>query len=480
MAKGIYLGKSLEALPPGYTILNYIQSSGTQYIDTGVIGKSGVRVSLDFSVISGDLNDCIVIGCAPASYSPRIYPVATQSGKWAYGYLDWFNSNSAATIGQRYSVDTQLLQNSQSMTVNKSAVVTSTSSNSVDVGINMFLFGANIGGSYQSYGSIRVYSCKIYENSTLVRDFIPCINSSGSIGMYDLVTDTFYGNSGTDTFVVGATITSNQVSVSISKFYLGIDNLARKVVKGYIGDANGVAQKIWPAFLQWLKYNVNNITTYKWKEYTVGSSTVYTWDRYNTTSTTTYSYSDTGSTGTVSATKAGTVYKPAKFTESSGWTFAAVTGSTLTSGSWFATSNSATAKIYYFNSWASESSARYTAVRTTTKNTTYSKGSTKYAAVTSTSSSAYPANGQSGSYWYVKRSGSSTEETAGTLVGEVTSTTSDAYPSNGKSGSNWYVSDGSTTSQEIGSQVGKVESDDPLAYPTNGIHTDGYWYVLVE
>ena len=47
----------------------------------------------------------------------------------------------------------------------------------------------------------------MWESKVLVRDFIPAKrNSDGSIGMYDLVTSTFFGNAGTGTFVAGAEV----------------------------------------------------------------------------------------------------------------------------------------------------------------------------------------------------------------------------------------------------------------------------------
>ena len=97
--------------------------------------------------------------------------------------------------------------------------------------------------------------------------------------------------------------------------------------------------------------------------------------------------------------------------------------------------------------------------------------------VYSTSSSAYPSDGISGSYWYVRySSGDTTEYSKGSAAGSVTSTNSSAYPSNGKSGSYWYVSNGSTTSYSKGTANGSVTSAQQNTYPSNGRHTDGYWY----
>ena len=38
-----------------------------------------------------------------------------------------------------------------------------------------------------------------------MRDFIPCVNPNGEVGMFDKVTGGFFGNSGTGSFVAGPT-----------------------------------------------------------------------------------------------------------------------------------------------------------------------------------------------------------------------------------------------------------------------------------
>jgi hypothetical protein len=47
-----------------------------------------------------------------------------------------------------------------------------------------------------------VYTLKLYDNNTLVRDFVPA-QYNGQYGMWDLVEDKFYPNKGTGTFTVG-------------------------------------------------------------------------------------------------------------------------------------------------------------------------------------------------------------------------------------------------------------------------------------
>ena len=52
-----------------------------------------------------------------------------------------------------------------------------------------------------------VYSLKIYDGDTAVREFIPCYRKSDNIiGMYDLVNGKFYTNSGTEEFIKGEAV----------------------------------------------------------------------------------------------------------------------------------------------------------------------------------------------------------------------------------------------------------------------------------
>lgn len=64
----------------------------------------------------------------------------------------------------------------------------------------------------------------------------------------------------------------------------------------------------------------------------------------------------------------------------------------------------------------------------------------------------------------------------GSYTGEITSTSASAYPTNGASGSVWYVKTSTVTYQK-GSFIDTVTSRVDTAYPANG-YQDGYWYVL--
>lgn len=117
--------------------------------------------------------------------------------------------------------------------------------------------------------------------------------------------------------------------------------------------------------------------------------------------------------------------------------------------------------------------------------------------VTSTNRSAYPDNGQSGSYWYTYQS-SNTTQSAGTYVEDVIGAAKSQYPANGVSGSYWYVYQGSDSidpvavnlSQSSGLYVGLpiTISVDPSTSKVYGgtvsyqyqaqLNNDGHWVTL--
>ena len=70
----------------------------------------------------------------------------------------------------------------------------------------LFLFASNDSGTARFFTTGKFYSCRIFDNESLIRDFTPCKNASGVIGLYDTVGRQFYANAGTGTFAAGPEI----------------------------------------------------------------------------------------------------------------------------------------------------------------------------------------------------------------------------------------------------------------------------------
>lgn len=187
------------ALPNGYKQLEYIQSSGTQYIDTGYYPKWNTRVVMDVQMspysASRSPFGCRNSNSATASAAFLVMQTGTNTLR-----SDYFGSSKTLTLtdstDQRLTID----QNKNVLTVNGQSV-TNTAASSGTSAYTLLLFTYGNSGSAGSKTSMALYSCKIYENDVLVRDFIPCKNASGTAGLWDDVNSVFYANAGSGSFI---------------------------------------------------------------------------------------------------------------------------------------------------------------------------------------------------------------------------------------------------------------------------------------
>ena len=194
-------GGSFVELPDGYTHVEYIESTGSQYIDTGVIAKSGLSLAAEFAATSVS-GDTTLAGAR--SGNVRFYMFHVYSGCAAYGYGAFANTGKTLTAGTKYAVASELSAGNQTITVNGGVAASATDATSYNTGLPMFLFASNRDGAASAIITAKMYSCKIYDNGTLVRQYFPCINPSGVVGLYDLVNGTF--NSGVGTFTAGRAV----------------------------------------------------------------------------------------------------------------------------------------------------------------------------------------------------------------------------------------------------------------------------------
>ena len=185
------------------TKLEYIQSSGTQYINTGFKPNQDTRleiVAAPMSIDDAAQGTGFIPYGAGASYNSNAFECYTVSHKFEFNYAGQYDFIGTATIGTVVTID----HNKNNVSVKQdSQVVASKIFNYklFSAPYNLTLFGINRGSVL--CGLLRLYSCQIYDNGTLVRDFVPCINDLGEVGLYDLVEKMFYINVGTGTFISG-------------------------------------------------------------------------------------------------------------------------------------------------------------------------------------------------------------------------------------------------------------------------------------
>lgn len=189
-----HVGKPVE--------LEYIESTGTQYIDTGVIGKTGLEIEIDFEFTEIGTASQIPVGSMKAS-SNRIYPLS--SGNYV-GYGEYVKLPMTAAANERYDIYCKLYAGEQTVTVNGTAIYAGLDAATYDSGCSILLFAASNDGIASYHAKTRTRSCKIRENGVLVRDYVPCRQPSGVVCMYDRVSGEYCCNKGAGKFIAGAEI----------------------------------------------------------------------------------------------------------------------------------------------------------------------------------------------------------------------------------------------------------------------------------
>jgi hypothetical protein len=195
----------IARLPNEYQEVEYLELTGTQYINTGYTApeNSNVEVEIKTSTqIDGNGRRFLFGTRGGASfilwfgdYQNKLYydfhyGTGSGSGSWINDYVN-------GTI-------MDIKMNSTGLYINGNTMDSSGAGTSFAGCTYPMYLGAIYTGSIMGYYGGRIYSCTIKNGSTPIRNFIPCYRKSDNIpGFYDMVNNQFYTNAGTGTFLVG-------------------------------------------------------------------------------------------------------------------------------------------------------------------------------------------------------------------------------------------------------------------------------------
>ncbi len=198
---------ALSALPTGYTRLEYIESTGTQYIDTGIKFTSE-KIAVHIT----------------ASGRETAYGVGNNMGM--YGAQDAPNTNSAIVIyDNSYYIGTLGSTNKNLFTDVSNAPSTvriyADNGKAIIIDYRGNVINSNYTGSVKSHNTWaigrmngeagpvggfkgKIKSVTLFDNDIMVFNvWAARRDSDGVLGMYDTVTNTFFTNSGTGEFIAG-------------------------------------------------------------------------------------------------------------------------------------------------------------------------------------------------------------------------------------------------------------------------------------
>lgn len=190
-----------------YTPIEYLESTGTQYIDTnyGIRDLLTIRAVAELSFTNTAVYRVLLFGGKSYKFFFGINPqnkVEYQAG----GSVT--NTNVLVSMNTKYLFD---------MNVPASTFIVQEVGGDTIVQLNSIVkqsYVINTSGTLFGYKEtaevkrvpMTIYSFKLYDNDTLVRDMIPVLDENGVACMYDRITDAFFYNAGTGNFTAGPVI----------------------------------------------------------------------------------------------------------------------------------------------------------------------------------------------------------------------------------------------------------------------------------
>lgn len=199
---GAFLYGAPVVLPKGYRRLTHIESSGTQYVDTGFKPSYNSRVVADVSGIPASAQYLYGVRDTASGTAARQFGIYRSSATAIRS--DYFGSNKSLSISDA-SGRTTIDQNGNVVNLFGSTI-TNTAVSSGQCTNALYIFALNNVGTAATFSSYKLHSCQIYDNGTLTRDYVPCITDGGEVGLYDDLNGVFYGNAGTGVFIAGKKI----------------------------------------------------------------------------------------------------------------------------------------------------------------------------------------------------------------------------------------------------------------------------------
>lgn len=172
--------------------LEYIESDGTQYFNSGITPSSTLGFEIDFMNLKtlATSSYANLIGSRVASKN-NDFEITTYSPSSNQGVFRIGNSDNNAHLKTNERQKITYYNGVYTVDGVKYTIANNITSNSYPI----YILALNGAGTTTYPLTARLYGLKLYDGDDLVRDFVPAYRmSDGKVGLYDLVADTFYTN----------------------------------------------------------------------------------------------------------------------------------------------------------------------------------------------------------------------------------------------------------------------------------------------
>ena len=217
----------MHPIPRNATRIEYLESDGSQWIDTGINGQSGLVINAKFWMQRDDTNGVtFFFGCyVNASTTNRFYVGA--GNRAGAGPIVQFGYNDNQLLDANEDNDFIIALNNNEALINGEEY--SATASTFDNGLHMHVFGAKRSATHTVINrTMRMKSFSVSKDGVMLCDYVPV--RVGNVGcVFDRVSGQFIYGSGTGNFVCGPD--------DVSKFAHAVKHISKDDSKPYDAEA---------------------------------------------------------------------------------------------------------------------------------------------------------------------------------------------------------------------------------------------------
>ncbi len=188
-----------------YIPIEYLEFTGTQWLDTETYGTQNTAVNIIAQSTDTNISNNRMLFGSRTAFEQNAIAIflTTNEGKVTVDFYDIRFEYLDTSYNKKWQIynskDKRYIKNiSETIEDNRKIINVFTTPSTLFLGkfsYNQPDYAMNFMG--------KIYSCQIYDNDVLIRDFIPVLDKDGIPCMYDLVEHKFYYNAGTGNFIAG-------------------------------------------------------------------------------------------------------------------------------------------------------------------------------------------------------------------------------------------------------------------------------------
>ena len=207
LARALGVPAPAPPLPSGYTRLEYIESDGGQYIDTGYFPCELTRVVTAITPTSGNTTNGVFGGRTDNNVST--FSLWCMNGVFR---TDFDTNSQHLTTDVKVEAGVRIEVDKDRGTTRLGSKTFTQTGKGFRAANSMHVFAVNPDSNGPRYFRGRVETFSIYESGLLEHELIPARrDSDGAVGMYDTVAGAFLVNSGSGAFKAGPEVASATV-----------------------------------------------------------------------------------------------------------------------------------------------------------------------------------------------------------------------------------------------------------------------------